>query len=190
MDIPVHIGDTFQAAMLQRMQTGDGTVAEDAESHAHIRLGMVTRGSDQRIAIVNTLVEQRIREFNHATCSEQSDIIRPDPHRGALAGFTSGFVQGFDLLQIRRFVKQHDFRFCRWSRRDRNQLFGETGNIHQVLEPPFGLRVFRVLVGLYREARWHDPGVFARVVPHVELMPDQSCFARHTIPRGSVTRRF
>ena len=135
--------------MVHRVQAGDRTVAEDTETHPHVCLRVMSGRPHQGIAIVNALIQQRINQFDHAARSQQGDVVRAHAHGRTNTRLAAGLVQDFHTIQMIRLVQHQYFRFGCGPGSNRHQLFRQAGYIQQILESPFGLGMFRVLVRLY-----------------------------------------
>ncbi len=167
------------------MAGGDREIGEDTETHARLRGGMVTRGSDQRVGVTHVTGHDRLGHDEGAADRERSDLEHALTERAraitrvAALGQVTLLADPSDVLGGMR--PQQLLVGGRAGRAGR-ELLEHTADGDQRVHPGPGLRVLEVLQRLQTRSglRREQPGVGPLIAPAEHLVPD---VARCHVPR-------
>ena len=175
VDVPVDEGDALKAIARECVETGDRRIAEDAETHTHVGHRVMPGRTHQRVGIVDLPGHDRLECCQHTASREHRDLVAAAPHGREGAGIAAdACAQHLHALEVLTRVEAQDLFLRSLARLDEREVPQHPGHLDQIAEAAFGLGVLGVLVGLHRIAVGHDAGVIARVVPHVQLMTNET----------------
>ena len=137
---------------------------------------MVAWWAYQGIGVLHLASHHRFYRCNRTPCRQLGDFNRGFAHHRLRVDIATCAAHRFHLVQILRRVGTGQVFAGGVLRLNRSELLSHPRDVEQIFNPSLGLRRFVMDIGLHHQTRLHQARVIARVMPHIQFMPHQTCF--------------
>src|SRR5438270_11294102 len=135
----------------------------------------MARRPHERVRVVDLAVEHSVDSGDAAARGQQRDLVRAVAEWREVTGVAAKRIAlALDAGDVIRRVQSQDLLFGRRARLEQRQVVEEAADLEQLLDPAFALRALDVGERLHGEAGGHHPRRRSGVVPHVQLVPDET----------------